>query len=593
MSQEQSETLQSLIEAVINGDATAQQQQRLEERLVADPAARTAYLQYVNLHAGLHRRFLAGDAASAPEEKQAPVVAKQATLAWKRTLMVALAVLPVLLLAGWWLYTDGQSRDERMKSPVIAQAGPAAFITSAGGEQIAAEKGAILRPGESVVTSTEDGRVVLRYEDGAEIIALGSTRLSLEPSRGRGKRLKLDAGMISAKVTPQPSHAPLIIETPHTSVRVVGTQFALAADARAGTRLELESGRVELLHGDDERIAIEAGSIAIVQNAQAPVQVSPRPLVVTTPDREVVFRGLRSIGYSGDGGPMIGATRWQAFYWHDDERLEVVPLHENGKKGIDLRLQHGANLVYYNRTSKELVNWDATTRQPVDAFRKVADLKRQFRKTESRTSDWNPAGHIAAISPQDNWLAFQVGREFRVWRVEKKLWAAFAKDYDRRFVSALAGSPDGRLLAIAVRRDRLDLVEIATGKVTATWPLKHEVPFSMDFSRSGRLLAASFAGRVAVYDVEAGNMVNKFEEPGLAFLRISVSAQERFVAASTPSGQVWLWDIVNNQALPVLETGAPVRGLEFAPDSDELTVLAPGGRVTLWDISKYASAPSR
>ena len=53
----ESTTLIDLIELVLNGTASAEQQQELEARLLANAEDRRAYLHHLNLHSALKRRF--------------------------------------------------------------------------------------------------------------------------------------------------------------------------------------------------------------------------------------------------------------------------------------------------------------------------------------------------------------------------------------------------------------------------------------------------------------------------------------------------------------------------------------------------------
>ena len=132
-------------------------------------------------------------------------------------------------------------------------------------------------------------------------------------------------GLLQADVARQPEDAPLMIVTPQARVRVLGTRFELATDEQDGTRLDLESGQVELVRGDERPVKVEPNSIAIVPTTADPIRVSPRPAVVETPERETSFKGLKSVAFADDGETLIASTGWQALYWYEDDRLEVVP----------------------------------------------------------------------------------------------------------------------------------------------------------------------------------------------------------------------------------------------------------------------------
>lgn len=590
------ESLPPLIEAVINGNASDQQRRRLEQLLIEDERARDAWLNYVNLHAALGRCFLSSDSGhSLADDDMADFALfmsregltnssrRRRYVAW---LGVVVAIC-LLLVVGFYQWPWFRSFSDSMmaESPLIVQLTGNVEIQAADGSTTAATSNGTVRFGETVITEGDDGRVALRYVDGTEIVLLGSSMLMIDDSPRGGKQLNLKAGMLQADVMPQPAEVPLLIFTPQARVRVLGTRFELAADEHDGTRLDLETGHVELVRGNETPVNVEPNSIAIVPTTRDPIRVSPRPAIVDTPLRETGFRGLRSMSFADDGQTLVAGTRWQAVYWYPDDRMEAIPLSVHGSKGISLRQQMNSLLVYFDGHEQKLVVWDAELRQPLRAFEDTAKLPSQFRPSPDRPENWNPVSNLAAVSPYGNWLVFQVGREFRVWRAENDRWPKFARNYDGKFVGALAASPDGEMLAIAVRRGQVDLVDVNTGEVATTWSLRHEVPFAMDFSADGRCLAAALAGHVEVRDATTGDLIADFRQPGLPFTKVAITADGRFVAAASLGERVWMWDAVEGTELPLLDVGGSIHDLSFAPSGDRLAVLSRGGRLTMWEVT--------
>lgn len=598
-------TLRQLIEAVVNGDASDQQRRQLEQRLLDDEGARDAWLNYVNLHAALGRWFLSSDSARAIADEDiadfALLMSREglANSSHHRGYIAWLGMLvAVCLLLALGFYQSPWFRPHRdfstASGPLMVQRSGDVKIQAADGSAMAATGNGAVRPGETVITAGDEDRVVLRYDDGTEIVLLGSSTLTIDRSPGGGKQLLLKAGLLKADVTPQPSGAPLWIVTPQARVRVLGTRFDLSADEHGGTRLDLESGRVELVRSNEKPVRVEPNSIAIVPASLDPIRVSPRPAIVDTPLRETTFRGLKSLDFAADGQTLVAGTRWQAVYWYPDDRMEVIPLSVQGSKGINLRHQINSLLAYFDGQNQELIVWDAASRQPLRVFEDVAALPQQFRLLPDRPENWSPLSNVAVVSPQGDWMVFQVGREFRVWRAGEESWPKFAWDYDGRFVGALAASPDGGTVAVALRRDRVDLVDLKTGVITATWTLQHEVPFAMEFSADGRRLAVALAGHVEVRDAGTGDLVADFPQPGLPFTKVAISANGRFVAGASLGERVWMWDTVESSELPLLDIGGSIQDLAFARDGDRLAVLSRGGRLTVWDVAeKNAKAEGR
>ncbi len=590
------ETLRSLIEAVVNGDASDQQRRQLEQRLLDDEGARDAWLNYVNLHAALGRWFLSSDSAQAiadndiadfallmSREGLAKPSRRRGYVAWLGMLVAVGLLLALGFYQSPWFRPD---RDLSTASgPLMVQRSGDVKIQAADGSTMAATGNGTVRSGETVITAGDEDRVVLRYDDGTEIVLHGCSTLTIDRSPRGGKQLLLKAGLLQADVAPQPAGSPLWIVTPQARVRVLGTRFELSADEYDGTRLDLESGRVELVRSNEKPVRVEPNSIAIVPASQDPIRVSPRPAIVDTPRRETNFRGLKSVGFAADGQTLVAGTRWQAVYWYPDDRMEVIPLSAQGSKGINLRRQTNSLLAYFDGQNQQLIVWDATSRQSLRVFEDAAALPQQFRSSPDRPENWNPLSDVAVVSPHGDWMVFQVGREFRVWRAGKERWPKFAWDYDGRFVGALAASPDGETLAVALRRGRVDLVDLKTGVTAVTWTVQHEVPFAMEFSADGTRLAVALAGHVEVRDAGTGELVEDFPQPGLPFTKVAISADGRFIAAASLGERVWVWDTVESSELPLLDVGGSIQDLAFAPDGDRLAVLSRGGRLTVWEVA--------
>lgn len=97
----------------------------------------------------------------------------------------------------------------------------------------------------------------LHLEPGAEISFVAVST----PVRSGGKQLKLLAGSLSAAVAKQPEGLPLLIQTPHALVTVVGTEFDLNV-ATNQTELEVTHGLVKMTR-DTNVVNVAAGEFAV------------------------------------------------------------------------------------------------------------------------------------------------------------------------------------------------------------------------------------------------------------------------------------------------------------------------------------------
>jgi ferric-dicitrate binding protein FerR (iron transport regulator) len=149
--------------------------------------------------------------------------------------------------------------------------------------QISADAGVrIVRAGNAAVATGElrpNDTIITAANQRAELTWVGEgTRLALEPStqvqalEGRGKRFRLDHGGIAVRAAPQPSSAPLVLQTARAQATVVGTAFTLNADPFTAW-LHVEHGTVRFgLHGGVE-LQVNVGERALAADR---VTIIPR-----------------------------------------------------------------------------------------------------------------------------------------------------------------------------------------------------------------------------------------------------------------------------------------------------------------------------
>jgi ferric-dicitrate binding protein FerR (iron transport regulator) len=136
--------------------------------------------------------------------------------------------------------------------------------------------------GSALETLGRDALAVLRYADGTRLEMTGPARIgelserAAEGAAGGGKRLFLESGTISLDVPRQAAGHPLVVQTPHGRVRVLGTRFTVAAAADS-TRVEVKEGRVLVTRTEDgASVEVAKDHYALVSNGPA---LSSRPIV--------------------------------------------------------------------------------------------------------------------------------------------------------------------------------------------------------------------------------------------------------------------------------------------------------------------------
>lgn len=153
-------------------------------------------------------------------------------------------------------------------APTVVEPAPAAVavLEAVEGDVQPREPGRGLIPGDRIVTG-KDGRARVRYDDGTSLVLDAESALVLVG--GPGKLLQMEQGRLTAEVKPQPAGRPLAVATPGADVQVLGTRFTLSI-AGAGTRLEVEEGRVRLTRRPDgASVDVAAGHFAVAARGTA------------------------------------------------------------------------------------------------------------------------------------------------------------------------------------------------------------------------------------------------------------------------------------------------------------------------------------
>lgn len=177
----------------------------------------------------------------------------------------------------------------------------------------------------------------------------------------------------------------------------------------------------------------------------------------------------------------------------------------------------------------------------------------------------------------------------RLWDVkveglkEKQKWNSGGIVYE------LALSPDGKTF-VTNGKDGLQLWESQTGKkqklIKRKDCKKMESLFSLSFSPDGKILACSIDGRIELYDVLKGILVQTLLGHEGTTYSIAFSADGKTLASYGNDELVKLWDVQTGRLKrTVTENGCEVKALALSPDGN---ILASGTwrlvkNIRLWD----------
>lgn len=266
--------LQAEIRRAQAGEASPEAVDDLRRRLLADSAARRAWLEEARFDREVERmvrarceRHALGFHSTELHVKVRQVLAtRRAQQRWRVVLQGAIAAL--LLVGIGFAALALRAADSTAASPDLPR-----LVGVDGGEATALVEGVPF-------ALAADVRATLRYADGTEFTLSGPARLVA--GTAGGKELRLERGLIDCSVAPQPTDRPLRVFTSEATVTVVGTRFSVAAEASGGATVVVRSGAVaveEAITG--RRTRLTAGERLQIRGHDT--DRDPAPTVVAQP----------------------------------------------------------------------------------------------------------------------------------------------------------------------------------------------------------------------------------------------------------------------------------------------------------------------
>ena len=154
------------------------------------------------------------------------------------------------------------------------------------GHGFSAPSRGLVLPAETVVSTEDGGRMLLRLSDGSDLLVRSNTRLVLkQPETGTWRYLQLLVGRVRAEIQKRLGGAPgFQIGTPSAVISVRGTSFDVEVNGTGITEVDVHEGVVQLdsAKGLGESVMVRAGFSSRVGFESGPE--SPRPTRDMRPD---------------------------------------------------------------------------------------------------------------------------------------------------------------------------------------------------------------------------------------------------------------------------------------------------------------------
>lgn len=306
--------LLNLIEQVLQGTATDEQKQELQDHLLANPEDRKVYLHHLNLHSALRRQFafdgevetpgqlaLANEGPTAHVTRRGTVIPKIAKWSWATG-----AVVAVVWIASLFFQRPNVER------PIATITGISGALqwTGDGGRVLDRLSVGTELPGGTVEGMTPNSWFEFEFIDGSTVTISGNSMLTFS-DHGQ-KRLHLKEGTIAANVNPQPAHKPMLIYTRSAMLEVVGTQFEVETGL-AATMLNVSTGEVRVTRMSDKKTVNVLARHRVI--AAAGRELAPEPV----PDSVSQWKSQLHFGPEATQGKWLPETDTE------DARLGALP----------------------------------------------------------------------------------------------------------------------------------------------------------------------------------------------------------------------------------------------------------------------------
>ncbi|MBW4494057.1 MAG: protein kinase [Oscillatoria princeps RMCB-10] len=193
---------------------------------------------------------------------------------------------------------------------------------------------------------------------------------------------------------------------------------------------------------------------------------------------------------------------------------------------------------------------------------------------------------FGALSPDGTLLALGGARDIYLWDLRSGQFLRQLSGH-RLFVTSVAFTPDGKILASGSDDDTVRLWDVATGRELRQLSEHGNWVWSVAFSPDGKILASGSEDKtVRLWDVASGRELRQLSEHRSSVWSVAFSPDGKILASGSLDNTVGLWDVASGRELRQLSGHRhSVLSVAFSPDGKILASGSLDNTVRLWDVA--------
>jgi WD40 repeat protein len=533
-----SDDLDRLLSGLCDGRLSDAEQAALGERLAADAAARSRYLDYLDLHAAL----------SGPIGVALPDLAEPVRPRWSaRGRWFAWATASAaLVLAGLGLWTAFPPK--RVEAPLasiveirLVEFGGRAEVTDESGTSAEAREGNPVKPGQTLRTDAGDGYAVLDFGRGSWLQLSPDAQLRFAGGSIAGAvKVILLSGVLRGEVDRADD---LTVVTPGGEFHPNGSRFLISANAPNVMETEVPSPAPAKPLASFDTFAYwglgfagEDRLVARLKSSQFTV-LDPRTPSAGRPVPDLPSESANA-GLSGDGSTFFTVQKGVVSVWNTlDARERRFQVAAETVRWLWAISHDGSTLAAMHHVSGppiEVRFWNTATGEEWPRAKPTLTPRCLALSADGRFAAWGIEGRR------------KQPHLFEIWDVAagRMVSGSIAVDQGLR---TLAFSPDSRTLAGATEAGTVHRWDCRTGRMLETYlPVDSALrPVSaLAFAPNGSVLASGRSdGRVDVWSVESGREILAIQPGSRTVSALSFSPSGRSLAVGLFRQPTTVWAV--------------------------------------------------